>query len=267
MNLIASRFLRKIVLPIFSKINPGTIHIRHHYTKDVLFLHSFRHKGYWFYGKKREVNTMLLFSKLIHNGDTVFDIGGHIGYMTLYFSQLIGATGSVYVFEPGQNNLWYLRKNVADKKNVFVVAKGVGDFDGQLDFYTENLTGQNNSFVENYHVLDENSKNSFVKPKIVSDKVEVVRIDSFIKSHSLKPNLFKIDVEGYEFEVLIGMESILDLFHPILMVEVTRNHEQLFNLLIKHDYVCYNSLLNKITSFKEMTLNTFCFYNSLPLDL
>ena len=34
---------------------------------------------------------MTLCARLIRNGDLVFDVGGHIGYMALYFASLVGA--------------------------------------------------------------------------------------------------------------------------------------------------------------------------------
>lgn len=45
--------VRKTLLPLFERLNPGDITIRNHRTSDRLKLHSFRHKGYWFHGRRR----------------------------------------------------------------------------------------------------------------------------------------------------------------------------------------------------------------------
>src|SRR5215469_14582451 len=130
-------FLRRIALPVFARLNPGDITIRHHYTGAPLRLHSFRHKGYWFHGKAREADTMKLFARLIRPGDIVFEAGGHIGYVTTYFASLVEQTGRVVVFEPGVNNLPYLRANVGRYSQVQVVDCAVSDVCGKAEFYLE----------------------------------------------------------------------------------------------------------------------------------
>jgi FkbM family methyltransferase len=255
------------LLPLFARFNPGDIRIKHHYTRDKILLHSFKHKGYWFHGKKREAETMKLFSRLIRPGDTVFDIGGHIGYMALYFSRLAGESGKVFVFEPGKNNLRYLEQNTRGKQNIVLVPKGAGNTDGKLEFFLEDLTGQNNSFIDHYHVLDENAKQAFFHPNVSADSVEVVRLDSFVALGDISPNFIKIDVEGFELEVLLGMEHVLDAHHPLLMIEVTRNKKVLYGLLQKHGYECYDSSMKKVADFTQISLNTFCFSTEFHKNL
>ena len=62
-------------------------------------LHSFRYKGYWFFGKRREQKSADLFSKLVSSGRAVFDIGGHFattaGVSGELISHLDKMTGSV----------------------------------------------------------------------------------------------------------------------------------------------------------------------------
>jgi FkbM family methyltransferase len=266
MKLYKNPFLRKIFLPLFSKINLGNIKIKHHYTGDSFLLHSFKHKGYWFHGKKREFETMQLFSKFIKPGHVVFDVGGHIGYTALYFSKLTGSYGKVYVFEPGKNNLYYLEQNVKNKPNIIVVPKGAANIDGKLDFFLENLTGQNNSFVNQYQILKDNANLSNIKPEISRITVDVVKLDTFADSINSYPDFVKIDVEGFELEVLLGMEKILKQKSPILMIEITRNKENIFNLLKDNQYFLFDSNLQKINKFEEISLNTFCFKDIHHID-
>ena len=40
-------------------------------------LEAFRHKGYWYHGKQREKQTMLLFGELVGKGDWVIEVGEH----------------------------------------------------------------------------------------------------------------------------------------------------------------------------------------------
>ena len=80
------------------------------WTNTSLYLNIYKHKGYWFYGKKREEKTMRKFVELIKPNDTIVEIGGHIGYITQLFSHLAGGSGNVIVFEPGINNQKYIKK-------------------------------------------------------------------------------------------------------------------------------------------------------------
>lgn len=55
--------------------------------------------GSYEYHKRR------LFEQLIRPGDTVFDIGAHVGFYTLLASILTGPAGRVFAFEPLPRNL------------------------------------------------------------------------------------------------------------------------------------------------------------------
>jgi FkbM family methyltransferase len=77
---------------------------------------------------------MDLFAQLIPEGPTVIELGGHIGYVTQFFSKLVGGTGRVIVFEPGTNNLPYIRRNTEFLPNTCLVEAAVCDTDGMIQF-------------------------------------------------------------------------------------------------------------------------------------
>ena len=52
------------------------------------------------------------FSKYIHPGDTIIDVGANIGYHAVWFAQQVGAQGRVYAFEPEPFNFALLQKNL-----------------------------------------------------------------------------------------------------------------------------------------------------------
>ncbi len=258
MNIHKNKLLRKIILPIFSRINPGNIFITHHYTGDRLLIHSFRHKGYWYHQREREKNTMLLFKKLINNGDTVIEVGGHIGYISLYFSNLVGKEGMLYVFEPGINNLPYLKNNIKEKHNIVVIEKGVGSCNARMPFYIESLTGQNNSFIKDFKGFIKNKKNSFVKNASVKEvTVDVVRLDNFIIKNKISPNFIKIDVEGFEFEVIKGMSYTLKNIQPIFMIEIQENFKSIYSVMKNENYLMFNDNLRLIKNPDEFSGNAF----------
>ena len=147
--------LRSMVIPLLARFNPGDVTIKHHWTGDPLRLHSFLHKGYWFHGRSREADTLELLSRLLGHGDRVVEVGAHIGYFTILFSRLVGPGGRVTVFEPGENNLTYLRVNTRALANVVIREEAVGSTVGTADFYLESISGQNNSLIEGYAGLNQ----------------------------------------------------------------------------------------------------------------
>lgn len=251
--------LRRIILPLLSRLNPGDITIRHHHTGDPVRLHSFRHKGYWYHGRKREKETMELFRRLLSPGDTVIEVGGHIGYISLYFKWLV-KQGEVYVFEPGANNLPYMRRNVVPR-GIHLIEKAAGDHNGQEVFFLESLTGQNNSFVPKFEGLEANAANAFIgDSKVTEVKVEMIRLDDFVESHSLIPRFVKIDVEGFELSVLKGMTNTIRQHCPKMMVEVQADQAAIFDLLSSAGYILFSDQLSVCSRPADLCVNIFALH-------
>jgi FkbM family methyltransferase len=251
-RLSTSRVLRRLALPMFERFNPGNIRIRHHYTSRQMLLHSYRHKGYWFHGRRREQSTMEFFQRILRPGDTVIEVGTHIGYVTMLFADLVGEHGRVVVFEPGRNNLPYLRANVGRYPTVEIIDAAVSDVDGTASFYEEELTGQNNSLLGDYERFEENRKLAFSNQSYQERKVRTVRLDSFVQQRELKPALIKIDIEGAELMALSGARNLLEKQRPMLMVEVTRHSSEVFSLLTCAGYRLFTPEGNQLCAGKEL---------------
>lgn len=258
--------LRWLLLPLFSVLNPGDVTIRHHFTGSPFRLHAYRHKGYWFFGKSRESETMRFFEDFIRKGDTVLEIGGHIGYVSVYLADLVGPDGTLVVLEPGRNNLPYLKHNTSGYPNVSVIEEGAADIDGELTLYVENLTGQNDSFVRDYQVFRGNARNAGRKAAVAETRVPVVTVDRLVEERSLKPSLIKIDVEGFEEKVLRGMGATLAAVRPGLMVEVTQNPVGVLALLEEYNYLCYDRQRKLIRNPAEAHDNIFCLHPDVHKD-
>jgi FkbM family methyltransferase len=265
MKIYRNKKLRKIIIPLLKKLNLGNISIKHHYTGSKFKLDAFIHKGYWYHGKNREKIQMDNFKKLISEGDTVFELGAHIGYISVYFSQLAGTSGKVFVFEPGVNNLPYVRENIANSKikNVQLVEKAVSDNNGTATFYLENITGQSNSLVKDYRVTKKIHSKTFVEMKKNEVQVETIRIDDFVQMNNIsRIDFIKIDIEGAEYLAIKGMPNVLATLKPTMMIEVTENHEALFNLLKDNGYFFIDEFSNKVEEKKAFYGNLFCFHTS-----
>jgi FkbM family methyltransferase len=266
MKLNEIKLLRRLILPLLSKLNLGDITIRHHYTGQRIRLHAFHHKAYWYHGRAREKESMGLFAQIVSQGDTVIEVGGHIGYISLYFRQLAGK-GRVVVFEPGKNNLPYIRQNTAGRQ-IELVEKAAGDRNGEVSFYLDTLSGQNNSLVKGFEGLLNNQRNSFVVSEIPQEvKVEMVRLDDFVRAEMEGVSFVKIDVEGAELNVLMGMQDILTVQKPCLMVEIQANESAILAFLEQKGYGLFDAGLRQLYRPEELKDNVFCLHREAHREL
>lgn len=253
------RSLRNLGLPILKRLDRD-ITIKHPYTGDNVRLSLYKHKGYWYYGADRERETMELFQRIVTPGWNVVEVGGHIGFVALYFSRLVGDSGSVCVFEPGYNNLPYIVANTAGMANITVRREAVSDFVGHSQFYIEELTGQNNSLNPEYSVFQNNAKYAHSAEVYHMVDVDVVTLDAFVAKQDIDVQFIKIDVEGSEAEVLRGAESLFLSQHPICMVEVTDRHQEVFKILKAHGYSIFTPRLAQVETAESLMGNVFCFH-------
>jgi FkbM family methyltransferase len=253
---------RKFALGLLRKLNWGDIRIRHHYTDDVLTLDTFKHRNYWFRGKGRELDSMRLLARLIQPGSTILEAGGHIGYLSIYFAKLCGRSGQVIVFEPDPVNLGYLRRNVAELPQIQVVECAIAASSGTRTLFVESLTGQNNSLYSDYEPFKCNVASSGIDTAgYQTISVEAITIDDYCKRTDMRIDFIKIDIEGAEFEALNGMQRLASSEPPILMVEVTRNADEVFAWLDSHRYQIYSDTLNRIHMANELLYrNVFCLH-------
>jgi len=229
-KLAKKKFLRSLILPILRKFDI-TIVIFHDLTKRFFFLKLWSHKGYWFYGSEREPNEIKIFKKLIFNSYKVLEVGAHIGYLTQLFEVLVSKNGQVFVVEPSPINLKFLKKNI--RKNTFILPLALSNKLGNEKFFIDSFGGFTNSLRKDFtfYKNKELKETQFTKDTTVKCiNIEVSTIDEICNKHNFYPDFIKIDVEGVELDVLRGGKEILKSIKSI-MVEISNNHEKIFNLL------------------------------------
>jgi FkbM family methyltransferase len=247
--------LRAIILPIMKAVSRD-ITIRHHWTGQQLKVNLFAHKGYWYHGRRREKDEMRAIELLVEPGDLAVEVGGHIGYIALLLARAVGY-GKLIVFEPGSNNLPYLRANLADLDNVTLIEKGCGPRSENMTFFEESLTGQNNSFVSSFRGLQDNAANApNVSVDVTSHVVPVVRLDQEVPD---TPAFVKIDVEGFELAVLHGAESWFEngRMSPIFMIEVQADHAAIADWFSARGYKLFDVHGRPMMEIPETTINLF----------
>lgn len=149
---------------------------------------------------QQEQKILELISASVHAGDIVFDIGANVGFYTVLLAQVVGARGQVIAFEPNTESYLHLQDNLKlnGLTNVRAFRKALGDQSGEGKLYC----GQ------------ENADSSLVGPPMEGGMrhqvVEIVAGDGFREAEKLPvPRVVKIDVEGFEYQVLQGLQSTL----------------------------------------------------------
>lgn len=156
-------------------------------------------RGLFMYRKREFLPTnYLIKSDLLAVGDVVLDIGANIGYYAIMESKLVGETGKVYAVEPVSTNIKTLHRNIElnECKNIEVFHLAFGDKRRKASIHVSNHT--------NLCAIRKN-------PSITYKKVEEISmstVDSFLKGKRT-PNLVRMDVEGYENNILRGMTETL----------------------------------------------------------
>ena len=137
-------------------------------------------------------------TRQVKPGMTVVDVGGNLGLYTVLFSRLVGPEGRVFTFEPDPDLFAQLQQNCSRNgcANVQGFNLAVGSQHDHLNLQKLiTNTGDN-------HLSKDGAK--FFRRTI---PVEVVALDEFLPVRN--PDLIKIDVQGWEFEVLKGMDKLL----------------------------------------------------------
>jgi len=154
-----------------------------------------------FFKGVHEYNSTDQIQKEIKPGMTIIEVGANIGYYSLIEAKIIGKTGIIYAFEPNPINKKILDINIQLNnitKNIKTFPFGVGGKNEVKDFFLTSI-GNISSFIERNEV--------FIKP-VDTIKVKIVRLDDFFDK-DIKIDYFRMDVEGFEWEVIKGMHRIL----------------------------------------------------------
>jgi FkbM family methyltransferase len=248
--------IRMIVLKVL-KLTALDLQITHHYTKYDFLLNTYNHKGYWYFGAKREEDTVKLFKSWIHKDDYVLEIGGHIGYFSTLYANIVGKMGRVDVFEPSEKKIKYLSRNIELlptelSEIVRVIKSGAGDVDGFLDFYIDPITGQNNSFVENFEGFIENRRYSIdSNVNMGKESVPITKLDTYFADASDFPDFVKIDVEGFEWKVIQGFQETIIKKHPNLMIEIQADADKIIHFFLSNNYAIFNDKMERIVNISE----------------
>ena len=146
-------------------------------------------------GEERVLNALVQFLK---PGDVAMDIGANVGLYTVLLARTVGSQGLVIACEPGSRNFEHLDENLKlnGLTNVRLFRKALGDTPGEAKLYASTVIGNSSLGGKNGSGAGED--------------VEVIEGDRLIVTESLPvPRAIKVDVEGFEYAVLRGLERTM----------------------------------------------------------
>ena len=123
------------------------------------------------------------------------DVGAGIGSYSGLFIDIVGREGEVHAFEPDPVNFRLLSAAVPSSDNVFLNQTAVGHQSGDITLYVS----------RSLHVDHRTYGSGGTRSEI---SVPCVALDDYF-SDGATVDFIKIDIQGYEYYALSGMERVL----------------------------------------------------------
>ncbi len=151
---------------------------------------------------EKGIGEHFVLTKLLHallQGDVAYDIGASLGTHTIFMAKMVGEKGAIIAFEPEAESYETLKANISlnGLKNVLPINSALGDCFEEARLYS--YGGGFGSF--NLAGYGEVTR---------GENIEIVPGDHLVQIKKLPiPKVVKIDVEGYEFSVIRGLQKTL----------------------------------------------------------
>lgn len=170
---------------------------------------------------------MEIFNQIISEGDLCFDVGANNGMKT---ETMISLGAKVVCVEPQTNCYNHLVGRFGDNTNVSIENKALGESEGVGNIFISNahtLSTMSQSF------MSETTKERFVGHSWDSkQEVSVTTLDSLINKYGI-PKFCKIDVEGFEVDVLKGLSHPISFLSIEFVPELKSNTFECIEMLSK----------------------------------
>lgn len=151
----------------------------------------------------------LFYLKYLREDMTVFDVGANIGELTLMFSRFVGDGGFVHAFEPSRTGFERLVTicGAASLRNVKLQRVALAEKEGTVILHSYgndylSWTSQALRPLENYGIEVQ---------AIGTEEATATTLDLYCEKNRITSiDLLKVDVEGAEFQVLLGARRMLE---------------------------------------------------------
>jgi len=190
----------------------------------------------------------------LKKGDAYIDIGANKGDFAIHAALKVSDKGKVLAFEPEPQNCAWIRKSIkkSGMNNITLVEGAIGAEEGLLNLFIGERSGWHSLVTS-----DDNIKKD-------SMPVKVYQLDKYLENNPIE-NLkaIKIDVEGFEKEVLIGAQKTLSGINDlVIFIDIHPSHgvihEEIYNILHENGFCIYK---------EQFPFNSPVEFNDKPLEL
>lgn len=159
-----------------------------------------------------ELNELDFLRRVARPGDSVVDLGAHVGYFAIHLARLVGPGGCVTAFEPVDENVECLQRSVRENgfgDRVFVERAAAAERNGTPELACAPATNSGGAFLLG---------NGSVPAGYEVRTIRTVSLDE----HPLRRPvaLIKADVEGAEALAFRGAEGLLRDDRPIVLADL-----------------------------------------------
>jgi len=202
------------------------------------------------YRKREPLSTdFLIKSGILNQGSNTLEAGANIGYYALLEWRLVKPSGTIYAAEPVTNNFKNLMYNIKlNKPNKILPFKiAFGEKEKKSTIYLSKLS--------NWCTLNKEN----IQHQIGSETVKVTTIDKFCKNKP-KIDFIRMDVEGYEYEIMKGATETLKTnikiqmeVHPLSI----KNLEDFLDILKQNNLHIKYAVFENTVPYNHLTYSAF----------
>lgn len=203
-----------------------------------------------YYFRAIDENIFAFLDDYLEQGFSVVDVGANVGTYTLFAAKRVAPHGTVFSFEPNPYVFPRLKAN-ASAPNVQIFPMAVGEEAGTVNVKLTSDTAK--SFVDCH-----NEASSSVQ-------VDCVPLDQFVPSNldNDSVDFLKVDVEGYDYQILLGARTLLNKNAiGLIQIECSDHKAEIYDLLTECGYrICRVTAngpgLEEVSGPKHLQFNTF----------
>lgn len=197
-----------------------------------------------FFEKFHDYKIKKLFYKKKIN--TIIDVGAYEGNFIKNLNN--NALKKVIFIEPNLDKFYILKKKYQNKHKYKIYNYAISNYN-RKSYFCINKNPKTSTLFNNIQENFSHQIKSKISPYNKKVLVNVRKLDTVLKNEIYKNSLLKIDVEGNEYNVLLGSMKILKnlkyIFFEDKFITNSKNKNKIFKLLRKNNFI----LINKLSTF------------------
>ena len=202
------------------------------------------------YGQHEELLSLVYKSFLeiqlkFNKSVTVIDAGANTGLHSNKIKNIINQESKLLCFEPIPQLYKSLNERYLNTPNLFVYPYGLGSSERTERLYICEKNLAKSSLLPK-HALDSKIKHNVFNKQ---EEIQIKKLDNFELE---RVDFIKIDVEGFEYEVIEGSKNIISKYKPLISTEIVWDIDRLLQKAFDLDYDIWSTLGFKIKDASDI---------------